>query len=193
LKTRSSSALEVQGAYLKAVRELCDLSDPEKAAVVKDWAEALEDLASDPMRCRDRLDWVAKLCMIADFRAAQDIAEDSPWLRSLDLEYHRLDFAEGLYYGLEQSGAMRMAAPEEAANEAMHHPPLTTRASIRGKCVQKFGSAVTSAQWDHIVVESSKGAIKISLLDLFGAEKIARFNAVLDAAKTAEDLRELAQ
>jgi Pup amidohydrolase len=187
----NSTALEVQGSYLDAVKQLCDLSHAEKSSVVADWEEALSDLATDPMKCRDRLDWVAKLCLIADFRAAHDIAEDDPWLRSLDLEYHRLDTAEGLYYGLEQSGAMRLSIPDEISAEAMHHPPRTTRASIRGKCVQKFGAAVTSAQWDHIVIESSRGAVKISLLDLFAPEQIARFNAALDAARTPEDLQSL--
>jgi proteasome accessory factor PafA2 len=188
---RMSNAVEVQRAYLKAVQELCDLSRPEWADVARDWEEVLNDLETAPLNCRDRLDWVAKLCLIADFRAAQNIAEDDPWLRSLDLEYHRLDFGEGLYYGLEQSGAMRLAVPEAISSEAMHHPPKTTRASIRGKCVQKFGAAVTSAQWDHIVVEGPKGAVKISLLDLFGPEQLARYNGIVDAAKGPEDLRGL--
>jgi proteasome accessory factor A len=74
----------------------------------------------------------------------------------------------------------------------MHHPPRSTRASIRGKCVQKFGTAVTSAQWDHIVVESKNGPLKISLLDLFAPEQIVQYNAVVDAACTPEDLQPLA-
>jgi len=191
LKKGVTTAVDVQRAYLRAVRELCDFSNPEKAEIVNEWEEVLSDLSLDPMRCRDRLDWVAKLGLIADFRAAQNIAEDDPWLRSLDLEYHRLDFAEGLYYGLEQSGAMRLTVPEEVSTEAMHQPPKSTRALIRGKCVQKFGAAVTSAQWDHIVVETQKGAVKISLLDLFGPEEIRRYSAVVDAAKTPADLQSL--
>ncbi len=192
LNNGPSSAVEIQRAFLKAVRETCDLSDPEKAGVAADWEEALNDLEADPMKCRDRLDWVAKLNLIADFRAAQDIPEDSPWLRSLDLEYHRLDLAEGLYYGLEQSGAIRSAVSEAAAVEAMRQPPLTTRASIRGKCVQKFGAAVTAAQWDHVVVKTKNGSLKISLVDLFDPAQIAHCNALLDAARTPEDLRPLA-
>jgi proteasome accessory factor A len=191
-KDKISNAIEVQRAYLQAVRDLCDLSNPECAAVANDWDEVLSDLATDPMKCRDRLDWVAKLNLIADFRAAQNISEDDPWLRSLDLEYHRLDFNEGLYYGLEQSGAMRQAVPDDISAEAMHHPPQSTRASIRGKCVQKFGTAVSSAQWDHIVVESKSGPLKISLLDLFAPEEIVRYNALVDAARSPEDLQPLA-
>ncbi len=192
LKKSNSTAIEIQRAYLKAVRDLCDLSDPDRAEIARDWEEALEDLATDPMKCRDRLDWVAKLCLIADFRASQNIAEDDPWLRSLDLEYHRLDLAEGLYYGLEQSGAMRLVVPDSISSDAMHQPPATTRASIRGKCVQKFGADVTAAQWDHVVLKTSRGPLKISLLDLFAPEDIRRYNAVMDAARSPDDLQTLA-
>jgi proteasome accessory factor A len=104
---RLVTGLEVQRAYLQAVKELCDLSNAEKANLVSEWETVLNDLETDYLRCRDRLDWVAKLAMVREFQAAQNLAEDDPWLRSFDLEYHRLDFAEGLYYGLEQSGAMR--------------------------------------------------------------------------------------
>lgn len=189
LQKRASTAIEIQRAYLKAVRELCDLSRPEFAEVANDWEQILNDLEANPLRCRDRLDWVAKRELIREFQAAQNIPDDSPWLRSLDLEYHRLDFTEGLYYALEQQGAMRVSVPEGASSHAMHNPPETTRAAIRGKCVQKFGQAVTSAQWDHIVVESAKGAVKISLLDLFDPAEVTRCIQAIDSASTPEALR----
>src|SRR3954454_13672023 len=66
-KDKISNAIEVQRAYLQAVRDLCDLSVPESLDVVNDWDEVLTDLSIDPMKCRDRLDWVAKLNLIADF------------------------------------------------------------------------------------------------------------------------------
>ena len=107
---RVSTAIEVQRHYLEAVRELCDLTDPAKQCLTRDWELVLNDLESDYLRCRNRLDWVAKLALIREFQGAQNIADDDPWLRSLDLEYHRLDLEEGLYYGLEQSGAFERRA-----------------------------------------------------------------------------------
>jgi Pup amidohydrolase len=127
--------------------------------------------------------------LLREFQKSQNIGDSDPWLRSLDLEYHRLDLTEGLYYGLETSGHMRLSVPEDLAEGAMRNPPETTRAAIRGKCVQKFGSAVAAAQWDHIVVQGSRGPIKISLLDLFDAAEIKRIAAVIDAARTPDDLR----
>jgi len=187
----ASTALEVQREYLAAVRDLCDLSAPGKTAIIAAWETILNDLAADPMRCRDRLDWVAKLALIREFQTSQNLAPDDPWLQSLDLEYHRLDLDEGLYYGLEQSGAM-IGVPDEAdVRRAMREPPATTRACVRGRCIGKFGSAVESAQWDHITLATTVGPLKISLLDLFAPEEIARYSSVIERARSPDDLRTL--
>src|SRR5690242_2517476 len=185
---RASTGLAVQRAYLAAVREVCDLTVAAKASLVADWETVLTDLETDPMRCHDRLDWVAKLALVRRFQAAQKLPDDDPWLQSLDLEYHRLDLAEGLYYGLEQSGAILGAPDEATVRRAVTHPP-TTRATVRGKCIQKFASAVTAAQWDHITLQGTDGPFKISLLDLFTPDDVLRCSRAIDAARSPDDLR----
>src|SRR5689334_21426006 len=75
---KPSTALAVQRAYLAAVKELCDLSQAEKAHLVSEWETVLDDLEVDHVRCRDRLDWVAKLALVREFQAAQNLAEDDP-------------------------------------------------------------------------------------------------------------------
>jgi proteasome accessory factor A len=185
---RTSTGLALQRAYLAAVREVCDLSVGAKASLVTDWEKVLNDLETDPMRCRDRLDWVAKLVLVRDFQATQKLPDDDPWLQSLDLEYHRLDLTEGLYYGLEQSGAILGVPDEATVRRAVTQPP-TTRATVRGKCIRKFASAVTAAQWDHITLQGADGPIKISLLDLFTPEDVLRCGRAIDAAQSPDDLR----
>src|SRR5580704_15425313 len=54
LDGRPFTALEVQREYLAAVKAVCDLSLPAKAALVADWEAVLNDLETDRMRCRDR-------------------------------------------------------------------------------------------------------------------------------------------
>jgi Pup amidohydrolase len=184
-----STALAVQREYLKAARELCDLENPSKAALIKDWEQVLSDLESDHLLCRNRLDWVAKLALVRDFQNSQNLSDDDPWLQSLDLEYHRLSLEEGLYYGLEQSGAM-IGAPDEAlVHRAMTEPPPSTRARVRGLCIQKFPDAIVSAQWDHVTLQGSEGNIRISLLDLFSPEEIEHYSAVICSARSPDDLR----
>jgi proteasome accessory factor A len=186
---KPSTALAVQREYLAAVKAVCDLSIPAKAELVEAWETVLGDLETDVMRCRNRLDWVAKMCLVREFQAAQKLGPEDPWLQSLDLEYHRLDLAEGLYYGLEQSGAMLGVPDENAVRRAVGEPPHTTRAYVRGKCVQKFPAAVESAQWDHITLQSGGELIKISLMDLFAPDEILRQGRTIEAAKSPEDLR----
>jgi proteasome accessory factor A len=190
---KCSNALALQREYWQAVNELCDLTDPAKASLVADWDNVLLDLEADPMRCRDRLDWVAKLALVQEFRQAQNLSSTDPWLQSLDLEYHRLDRQAGLYYALEQAGSI-MGVPDEAAVfRAISEPPRTTRAYIRGRCIQKFSSSVVSAQWDHITLQGRCGPLKISLLDVFTADEVAAFARVVDSAKCPDDLRSITE
>jgi proteasome accessory factor A len=190
---KPSNAIAIQREYWRAVTELCDLSDPAKAAIVADWDNVLLDLEADPMRCRNRLDWVAKMAMIQEFREAQNLEPNDPWLQALDLEYHRLDRQAGLYYGLEQAGSILGVPNDAAVFRAISEPPKTTRAYVRGRCIQKFSSSVVAAQWDHITLQGSKGPLKISLLDVFTDKEIAAFAKVVDAAKTPDDLKPIAE
>jgi proteasome accessory factor PafA2 len=188
---RAATALSVQRLYLGAVKGLCDLSSPEKTQLVADWEAVLDDLEADPLRCRDRLDWVAKFALLREFQSAENVADDDPWLRSLDLAYHLLDPEHGLYFGLERAGLMRGVPSEAAVLHAVQQPPRTTRAYVRGRCVQKFGAAVQSAQWDHVTLQGCEWPLKISLLDLFASDEVLRYGRAVDAAGSPDELRTL--
>jgi proteasome accessory factor PafA2 len=190
---QTSSALDLQREYLRAVKDLCDLSEKPKAAIVADWEKVLQDLATDPMRCRDRLDWAAKLALIREFQASQNVGANDPWLQSLDLEYHRLDREKGLYYALEQSGAILGVPDDAAVRRAISEPPRTTRAYVRGRCIQKFSASVVAAQWDHITLQGTRGPLKISLLDVFTQAEVTAYAKVVDAAKCPDDLESIAE
>lgn len=184
-----STALEVQLAYLHAVRTSCNLSLPGRTPLVNAWAETLEDLALDPWRCRDRLDWVAKLSLIRQFQEAEHLEDHDPWLRSLDLEYHRLDLQNGLYFALEQSGALRGVPPETTVQHALHFPPTDTRAALRGRCIARFGPAVISAQWDHVTLTTSQGPWRFDLTNLMSPEQIQPLLKAIESATSPDDLR----
>jgi proteasome accessory factor A len=188
---KKTTAISLQREYLAAVKLVCDLSRPAKQSLVADWEAVLEDLEADVMRCKNRLDWVAKMAMVREFQSSQNLAPDDPLLQSLDLEYHRLDLAAGLYYAIEQSGVMLGVPEESAIRRAVSEPPSTTRALVRGKCVQRFAAAVESAQWDHITLHADGELLRISLLDLFAPDEILRYGRAIDGARSPEDLRML--
>ena len=188
---RETNALEIQRRYLQIVRAHCPGLDSDWTALANAWEHILDDLARDPLSTADRLDWTAKFKLIGQFRAAENLREDDPWLRSLDLSYHLLEAQQGLFYGLMAQGQFRLPYP--LADIASHSlcPPASTRAAVRGRCIEKFGSAVEAAQWDHLLLRGTKGTIKVDLRDLFDPQKIKRGLELISAARTVDDLAQL--
>src|SRR5690606_38163318 len=116
---------------------------------------------------------------------------DDPWLRSLDLAYHLLDRSEGLYYGLLDSGAVRLPyALKEITGEDLR-APITTRAALRGACVEKFGARMESAQWDAVILRDGERRIELDLGDVFSPEQVERGRNVLATAHSPSDLLSL--
>lgn len=192
-KGGKTTALEIQRHYLEAVKSVCDLEQADRAELVADWEKVLNDLETDHQLCRDRLDWVAKLMLVREFQAAEQLSDDDPWLRSLDLAYHLLDEDEGLYAGLEAGGMMQGVPSSESVQGALSLPPRDTRAWIRGRCISKFPEAVVSAQWDHVTLRTASGHLRISLMDLFAPEDILRYAQCVERAVKPEDLQAIAE
>ena len=188
---KPTSAIAVQRAYMYWVKEYASSQDAEWNAVLTEWSTVLDDLERDPLSTADRLDWSAKYRLIEQFRESEKLSFDDPWLRSLDLAYHLLDRSEGLYYGLLESGALRLpyALKEIAVPEL--RAPVTTRAALRGGCIEKFGMVVESAQWDGVVLKDKKQRIELDLSDVFSSELVDRGLAVLATARSPVDLLSL--
>lgn len=185
---RETTAVEVQRAYLNWVRKYAPAQDSEWGAVFEAWEEILDDLERDPMSTADRLDWSAKYRLIEQFRQSEKLAFDDPWLRSLDLAYHLLDRNEGLYYGLLESGALRLPYALKEISGYDLKPPLTTRAVLRGACIEKFGYAVESAQWDAVILKDKGIRVELDLSDVFSMEQIAQGRAAFASARSPADL-----
>ena len=188
---RKSTAIEVQRAYLGWVRKYAPAPDAEWSAVFEAWEEILADLERDPLSTADRLDWSAKYRLIEQFRESEKVAHDDPWLRSLDLAYHLLDRNEGLHYGLLESGALRSPYPLKEISAYDLNPPPTTRAVLRGGCIEKFGPAVESARWDAVILKSKGRRIELDLSDVFSAAQVEQGRKVFAAARSPEDLLSL--
>ena len=185
---RETTAVAVQRAYLELVREFAPPPDPAWAALLAEWALVLADLEREPLATADRLDWSAKHRLIEQFREAEKIGPEDPWLRSLDLAYHLLDPAQGLFYGLLDAGAFRLPFPRERILGRPLEPPPDTRAALRGGCIDRFGSQVESAQWDAVILLDGRRRIEVDLRDVFAPAQVAQGLAVLRGARTPADL-----
>src|SRR5947207_13058247 len=70
-------------------------------------------------------------------------------------------------------------------------PPSTTRAAVRGRCIEKFGSAVQATQWDYILLKGAHKKIELDLRNLFDATLVKQSLKIISAAQTVEDLAQL--
>ncbi|HZR16449.1 MAG TPA: proteasome accessory factor PafA2 family protein [Verrucomicrobiae bacterium] len=188
---RETTAIEIQRQYLQLVRDFCTSLGEEWRNLIVAWETILADLERDPLSTSDRLDWSAKFKLIEQFRQAEKLPEDDPWLPSLDLSYHLLDPQQGLFYGLMDQGAFALPFPLAEIKAHSLCPPSSTRAAVRGRCIEKFGSAVQAAQWDHILLRGSQATIKLDLCNLFDPRQIKQGLEIINAARTVDDLAQL--
>jgi len=185
---RKISAIDIQRLYLKAAQDHLSKDDEETRWVLREWEAVLDDLALDPMRCLDRVDWVAKKFLLSSFREEERLEWSDPWLQSLDLEYHNIDPAAGLYHEMLRSCSVRRLVTEEAIRDAVFHPPASTRAFFRGRAVAKFNAEITSIQWDEVVFRTPEGTRTVPLVEAFGDEALGPLNRRIAAARTVSDL-----
>jgi proteasome accessory factor A len=160
---RKISAIDVQRLYLQAAQRADLPKNAETSWLLEEWETALNDLEHDTTVTRDRVDWVAKKHLLSALREEERLDWSDPWLQAVDLEYHNLDPDEGLFQELVRQGAMRRFVTDNEVQHAMEFAPETTRANFRGGAVARFGSAVTSVQWDEIVFREGKRQQRVAL------------------------------
>lgn len=158
---RRVSALDVQWMYLNAAKKHAGANgsshpatgDGHTAAVLAKWEEVLTALGSDPMSLANQLEWVAKLNLMQQYKARDNMAWNDPRLGLIDLQWSDIRPEKGLYYKLLQLGRMQRVVTDESIGAAVQQPPTDTRAYFRGRCIQEFGSHVVGASWDSVIFE----------------------------------------
>ena len=160
---RTTSAVDLQRLYLAAAQKLDTPADAERTWLLTEWEKVLADLERDVAATRDRVDWVAKKFLLTAMQEEEGLASTDPWLQAIDLEYHNVVPEEGLFHELLRQGTMQSLVSEEEIKAAIFTPPDTTRAFFRGRAVAKFDHAITSVQWDEIVLGEGENTLRIPL------------------------------
>jgi Pup amidohydrolase len=185
---RKISAIDVQRIYLKSAASLAATEpDQDRAWVLAEWESVLNDLERDVMLTRDRVDWAAKKFLLNALQQEEKLSWTDPWLQSVDLEYHNIDFDHGLYYELVRQGSIRRVSSEEDIKSAIYNPPETTRAFFRGRSVARFNDEIASIQWDEIVFANGSNSFRVALPEA-GLDK--RLTALNQAARNGKDFSE---
>jgi proteasome accessory factor A len=153
---RRMTALDVQRAYLDQAEHFVartGATDPQTTDVLRRWAEVLDDLAVDPMRLADRLDWPAKLRLLEGYRSRDGLGWGDSRLQLVDLQYSDVRPDKGLYHRLVARGSMQRLLTDDEVTRAMVTPPSDTRAFFRGECLRRFPAQVAAASWDSVVFD----------------------------------------
>ncbi len=133
---KTMPAIDIQEQFLAAAQVHCRGQDEETDWVLKEWEAVLRDLRTDYTKLVGRVDWASKLWLLESFREAELLAWHDPMLKSLDLEYHNLNRAKGLYFGLLEEGRVPRLTTDKAIELATDHPPRNTRAFGRGELIR---------------------------------------------------------
>jgi proteasome accessory factor A len=184
---RKISAIDIQRIYLAAAREHL-ASAPGAEWILDEWETVLNDLSRAPLSCRDRVDWAAKRFLLDAFREAENVSWHDPWMQSLDLAYHNIDWEEGLYYALLNQGQMRRVVSEEQIKDAIFLPPDTTRAFFRGRSVARFNDSISSIQWDEIVFGCNGSPHRVKMPHPSNHPHIEHLNASMRSAENLDAL-----
>jgi proteasome accessory factor A len=155
-----------------------------------EWEGVLTDLEKDPATTADRLDWTAKLALLAAYRERHSLSWLDPKLRMIDLQYHDIDPERSLYRRIADSGRMRRLFTEAEVARAAVEPPEGTRAWFRGRCVEKYREAIVAANWDSLIFDAGEEALKrVPMMDpLRGTRELTA--ELLERSAEASDLIE---
>ncbi len=157
---RRLTALEIQTAYVDAVRAALTEPDADTADVLDRWSGVLVRLAADPESCARDVEWVAKRRLLEGMRARDHLGWDHPRLAALDIQWSDLRPERGIYQRLLASGAVERMVTDEEVARAVHEPPSDTRAYFRGTVVRQFPDAVRAASWDSVVFDTGEASLR---------------------------------
>ncbi|MBV9490438.1 MAG: proteasome accessory factor PafA2 family protein [Verrucomicrobia bacterium] len=184
---RKMAAIDVQRLYLEKALRYCDRTDREVEWLLSEWEKVLNDLEVDPMRCVDRIDWVAKWYLLSALQEAEKLAWTDPWLQAIDLEYHNIAWQQGLHYELVRQDRMRRVVTEGEIKAAIFNPPESTRAFFRGRAVARFNAYIEAIHWDEVVFAQGGQQHRVSFSIPSEDARLARLNVTIRDAINYED------
>ena len=183
-KLGTMPAVDVQRFYLAAAKERLTGRGSDTDWTLREWEQTLEALEQNPLTLGNKLDWVAKRALLADYVQSERVGWDDPALPSLDLAYSSVDPEESLYYALEQAGEMLRLTDDTAIAAACLQPPINTRAAIRGQLVDRFGASIGVLGWNKVVLRTESESWMVDLDDYLTPDAVAYALAELNASPT---------
>ncbi|MBA3385853.1 MAG: proteasome accessory factor PafA2 family protein [Chthoniobacterales bacterium] len=149
---KTIGSLDLQWEFLAlAMKHLTGLND-ETDWLLESWSFTLDAIKNKPEALIGGVDWITKKWLLETFVTAENLGWDDPWLQSLDLEYHNIDPAKGLFFGVvaaKRIGEWNNGVRQPAATMS---PPANTRAAGRAHAVRWFQQQTEPyvINWDSV-------------------------------------------
>jgi hypothetical protein len=153
---KSIGALDVQWQFHELAQKYLRSSSAETDWLLESWSFTLEALEQNHQALIGGVDWITKKWLLETFMESEGVTWDDPWLQSIDLEYHNIDPARGLFFGITPGKRIGEWNNGVRRVEAMSEPPSNTRASGRALAVAQFqkGDRPYVINWDSIAYDS---------------------------------------
>jgi len=94
-----------------------------------------------------------KLKLLQSYRDRDGLDWDNAKLQLIDYQYSDIRPDKGLYQRLVQLGKIQRLLDDASVERAMHQPPDDTRASFRGRCLEKYADQIAAASWDSVIFD----------------------------------------
>ena len=149
---KTIGALDIQWQFCELAQKHLGGANEETDWLLESWSSTLDALRNKPHALIGGVDWITKKWLLESFMESEGIGWDDPWLQSLDLEYHNIDPAKGLFFSV--TAAKRIGEWNNSVrhDEASYHPPGNTRAAGRAEAVAWFQKSELQyvINWDSI-------------------------------------------
>lgn len=141
---RDLSALDIQWEFFGKAADFARRrgldEDPSGTVyrVLELWERTLKCVEADDISgIETEIDWAIKKRVIERYALKHDLALDSPRIAQLDLAYHDISRARGIFNILEKQGLAGRISSDLEVFQAKSVPPQTTRAKLRGDFVRR--------------------------------------------------------
>ena len=175
---KTVGALDIQWQFYELAAAHLSGADEETDWVLESWNFTLEALSNKPEALIGGVDWITKKWLLETFMESEGIGWNDPWLQSLDLEYHNIDPAKGLFFGVNSAKRIGEWNNSVRQQHASFHPPGNTRAFGRAQAVAWFQNSDQPyvINWDSIACDNRDFLVMGNPFDVY-TDEVAKFLA----------------
>jgi pup-ligase protein len=186
---KSISALDVQWQFHELAQKHLRFRTAETDWLLENWSFALEALEKNHESLIGGVDWITKKWLLDTFIDSEGVEWDDPWLQSIDLEYHNIDPARGLFFGVNPGKRIGDWNNSVRQSDAMRQPPANTRAAGRARAVAHFQNDDKPyvINWDSIAYDSRDFLVMGDPFETYASE-VSKFLSIKRAPQSSEEI-----